>query len=41
VAREDVILVPRRGMRLDLALGEIGEGIANLPLLVGQVEIPR
>src|SRR5579862_3772282 len=39
MARKEFLLVPFGGMRLDFALGEFGEGRADLPLLFGEVEV--
>ncbi len=37
--RKGLVAVPPRRVRLDLAFGEIGQGLANLPLLVSQFEV--
>src|SRR5688500_10874315 len=39
VAREDVLLVPLRGMRRDRVGGELLRHLLDLALLVGQVEL--
>ena len=37
--REGFVLVPLGGMRLDFALGEVGQRLADAPLLFSQIEI--
>ena len=39
VPREGFLLVPLGRMRLDFALGEVGQRFADAPLLFGQIEV--